>query len=1032
MKRLVFFVGFTLALLALPVSADEAEWEELMDAGRTAYEKGDYETAFRQFEKSLKEAEAMFGLENPYVAVSLSNLAALYQNQGRYSEAEPRFKRSLTILEKAGGASHPAVATTLNNLALLYRDQGRYSEAEMLLKRALAIREKTYNSEHPSVAASVLSMAALYQDQGRYSEAESLYKRSLAIYEKALGPAHPNVATSLNNLASLYQTQGRYADAESAYKHSLSISEIILGPEHPDVATSLNNLALLYQTQDRYQEAELLYMRSLVIYEMALGLEHLSVATSLNNLAALYRNQARYSAAELLYKRSLAIREKSLGTQHPDIATSLNNLAELYIDLNRYPEAEPLIKRSLAIYEKTHGPKHSSVATILLNLASLYEGQGRSTDAELLLRRSVAISEEALGLEHPNVATGLHNLALFYRDQGRYSEAEPLIKASLAIYENTFGLEHSDVAVSLGNLASLYSRLNRQLDALTPARRATGIYTNHFSLKNDTVRFGLRSEQRRLAFHFENHVHLLNAAGPQAGSLEAVTAESFEVAQWARVSDTAEQVAKMAARHAAGNDAMAKVARERQDLLAYLEKLETAWLAEVSKAAAQRNAERIRQLKQTEEETKTKLSVLDAHIANDFPRYGELTQPRPLSLVGAQKLLGADEAMVLWLVGKEESYLWALRRDKVLFERIALKRDELDVEVRALRLKLDLGASNKPELLLAQSFDAARSHELYRKLLAPAEKLLTGAKHLILVPDGPLQSLPPAVLVSEAPNAPIDHREVAWLIKKYAVTVLPSVSSLRALRAYAQGTPAKEPLIGFGDPVLEGMGPPSAQDQTRKNKVPTGLVSRGLVADPKDVRKMEPLPNTADELKLIAASLKAPTNALNLGDQATERKVKQSDLASARVIAFATHGLMAEEFHGLAEPALVLTPPQQASEFDDGLLTASEILQLKLNADWVVLSACNTAASDGKPGAEGLSGLARAFFYAGAHALMVTHWAVETNSSAALTTGVFEKAAKGLSKAEALRQSMLAHMQRKDIPYAHHPAMWAPFILVGE
>ncbi|OQA30299.1 MAG: CHAT domain protein [Betaproteobacteria bacterium ADurb.Bin341] len=141
---------------------------------------------------------------------------------------------------------------------------------------------------------------------------------------------------------------------------------------------------------------------------------------------------------------------------------------------------------------------------------------------------------------------------------------------------------------------------------------------------------------------------------------------------------------------------------------------------------------------------------------------------------------------------------------------------------------------------------------------------------------------------------------------------------------------------------------------------------------------------------------------------------------------------MAGDFRGLAEPALVLTPPATASELDDGLLTAGEIADLRLNADWVILSACNTAAPDGTPGAEGLSGLARAFFYAGARSLLVSHWAVGSESTVALTTKMFEETARGVSKAEALRRSMLALMKTRGSPEYAHPALWAPFVVVGE
>jgi len=266
---------------------------------------------------------------------------------------------------------------------------------------------------------------------------------------------------------------------------------------------------------------------------------------------------------------------------------------------------------------------------------------------------------------------------------------------------------------------------------------------------------------------------------------------------------------------------------------------------------------------------------------------------------------------------------------------------------------------------------------------------------------------------------------VAWLAKKYAVTTLPSVGSLRALRAFAKGEPGRDPFLGFGDPVLQGGG------DARRRTV-AALYSRGAVADASEVRKLARLPETADELKAIAATLRAPADRVRLGAAATERAVKEADLARHRTLAFATHGLMAGEFKGLAEPALVLTPPEKGNELDDGLLTAGEISQLKLNADWVILSACNTAAPDGTPGAEGLSGLAKAFFYAGARSLLVSHWAVSSEASVALTTKMFEEAGKGAQKAEALRRSALALMSTPGKPHFAHPAFWAPFVVVGE
>jgi CHAT domain-containing protein len=211
---------------------------------------------------------------------------------------------------------------------------------------------------------------------------------------------------------------------------------------------------------------------------------------------------------------------------------------------------------------------------------------------------------------------------------------------------------------------------------------------------------------------------------------------------------------------------------------------------------------------------------------------------------------------------------------------------------------------------------------------------------------------------------------------------------------------------------------------------------RSGLADAGDIRTQVPLPETADELCAVARDLKVSDKDVWLGNRATETEIKRlsevGELAKYRIIHFATHGALAGQVGGNSDPGLILTPPQTATERDDGYLSASEIATLKLDADWVILSACNTAAGRAE-GAEALSGLARSFFYAGARALLVSHWAVASDATVKLITGAVERMTsdKGIGRAEAMRQAMLGLIDSGEANETH-PAFWAPFVVVGE
>jgi CHAT domain-containing protein len=283
---------------------------------------------------------------------------------------------------------------------------------------------------------------------------------------------------------------------------------------------------------------------------------------------------------------------------------------------------------------------------------------------------------------------------------------------------------------------------------------------------------------------------------------------------------------------------------------------------------------------------------------------------------------------------------------------------------------------------------------------------------------------------------------------------LPAASSLKALRGLARPGAAEKPMIGFGNPLLDGPDGAYAElaRRARDNKTCSALApvqaastpearsvaqiqTRGGLADVSSLRAQVPLPETAAELCAVARDVDADPREIYLGARATEQVVKRlsetGELAKYRIVHFATH-CAAGEIAGSAEPGLIMTPPDTPSREDDGYLSASEIAALKLDADWVILSACNTAAG-GALSAEALSGLARAFIYAQARALLISHWNVNSETAVKLITGAINRFAadKAIGRGEAMRQSMLALIDHGK-PEEAHPAIWAPFVVVGE
>lgn len=949
---------------------------------------------------------------------------------GRVNDAFADAEKALEFAKEAQPTGRTGVAYNVlyNYLAITATAAGQNAVSRKYRELQLKLADDT-GGRGPQVFAA-RSIAMAYIAQNNFEEAEKWLVRTEQ-YVRNFGGARDVVAFKPKwesevelGRAELAMAQGRFQDAEGRYAKAITLLEEGL------------KLEMQLLAPDR---------------RSAPGSIEVTRDGVMGSLATAKFRQGRLLEAEAEIRLALLNRLKAGGKYTPQVAGMLTTFSRLLNEQARYAEADRLATAALEIRIGLGlAPDSTAMVAGRQAVAASRAKLGRWDD---VLEQYALIDKAVEKWPEANKTGALYNptrvMALLNaKDSDRaLATAQQLYDFNL----KRLGDKHLDTALAEGYLAIAKAHKGAIDAALANFKSAAAILTASSNATDDDEAIGPSNFESDRRYILENYIVFL-AHAKRADQQAAI--ESFNLADRMRGNSVNKALSASAARASVSDPALAALARREQDL----EKLIGAGFSKLNNAMAQAPEERdekaVAALRADVAKMRQERTNVRKEIERKFPDYAALVDPQPPSVEEIRKALRPGEVYLSIFLGDQNSFVWAVPKEgHVAFTAAAVGVEAVGKMVEKLREALEPHAETLEEI---PPFDLKIAHELYKLLLQPIEAAWKPAKSLVVTTNGALGLLPLGLL----PTAPTqvsagavmfeEYKAVPWLSKTHAVSSVPSASALKTLRGLAPAPKNRETMIGFGDPFF-------SEEQAKAAGVavanaPSATATRGMPlqrrnapqtngVDAAELSMLPRLPDTTEELKAIAAAMQAdPAKALHLGKEANTKRVQTTNLSNYKVVVFATHGLVPGELEGLTQPALAMTAPAVAGTDGDGLLTMGQILGLKLNADWVVLSACNTGAGSGA-GAEAASGLGRAFFYAGTRALLVTNWSVHSVSARELVTDLFTRQSKdaGLSRAEALRAAMVHLMEgpgfvsggKTQFAYAH-PLFWAPYSLIGD
>ena len=947
----------------------------------------------------------------------LDRRAETLAEAGQWTEADAAHEKALAALE----ADHVAAAELLRRWAGTFAKRGAWDAAIERFQNALALDRKT-TEKSLSAARTLNALGVTKAKKGDYPAAEELLLQALAIREE-LAPGTTEVTGSLNNLGILARHRG---DLSAAEGYLTRVEEILrrLAPGGIDQALVFQNLGNLAHTRGDLERAEDLHRQALALFEK-IAPDGDGVADCLGNLATLAMERGDLAAADDLLRRSLALQERGV-SEDWELSTVLINLGNVASRRGDLETAEAYYRRALAVQEKL-SPDGRGTADSLASLGIVAALRGDFAAGRIYLQRSLEIEGKLApgGLE---VGASFQQLGRLEMSSGDLETAEGLLRRSLAIFEKNApeSLGTSDILRDLGEVAARRGRFGealafhrRALDLQsTLAPDTTGEAEAFYFLGRVQRRAGQSKEGTRnlcRAIDVLDHQRTRLGGTPEARTFFEATlgdyyqacleglidlgqpAEAFHVLERGRARSF---LALLAERDLRLADLPPELAAERRHVNAEYDRVQS----RLSRLSAGTDDDEIERLTGELRNLRIRQEEILARMRRESPRSAALEDPEPRELAGARAALDPGTVLLEYAVGSEKTLLFVVQSADASGPGLSVF--QIDVGAQALRDEVE---SFRRVLKNPSSDQAAlrvRARRLYDLLVRPAEGRTDRAKRILFSPDGPLHTLPFATLRS-GKRYLIEQKPIHTVL---SATVYAEMTKSRSARR----DPAGERLAAFGNPIYRSLTPDASADPELREALRSGLA-------------LLPLPSSGREVEAIAELY--PQSRMYLGPDATEEKAKSIG-PDSNLVHFACHGLLDERFP--LNSALALTLPESQTEGqDNGLLQAWEIFEsVRLHADLVTLSACDTGLGR-EMGGEGLVGLTRAFQYAGARSVLASLWGVDDLSTARLMKRFYGHLRSGKTKDEALRAAQVEQIREKS-PKSSHPFHWGAFQLFGD